>query len=139
MREIKFRVWDKQNEVFIQSCKLCDIAESSNGAHSYYYGSIDNKKVTVDVVLQQFTGLLDKNGREIYEGDILKVKGYDSWNDKVGFYYKSQVFYCAPLARFRHSVKNFDNVTGTDFDFNVKDDIEAIGNVFENPALITDK
>ena len=118
MREIKFRVWDEKYNQWDTSPLTIHPAESV---------------VKQGRVIQQSTDLKDKNGKEIYEGDILKFKSFDSWNDKVGFYYNSQVFYCTPLARFRHSFKNFDNICGTDFD--LKDEMEVIGNIFENPEL----
>ena len=62
MREIKFRVWDKVNKSYKQdtyhSCP--DI----NGIHEIGVGG--------DYVLQQFTGLQDSKGVDIYEGDVLE-------------------------------------------------------------------
>lgn len=80
----------------------------------------------------QFTGLNDKNGKEIYEGDICKLN-FNYSNDKIGtVYFEYGCFFVddkhpsgnLPLRSFRESKDNI---------------IEIIGNIHDNPSLLTNK
>lgn len=116
MRGIKFRGWHTVNEVMFEIQRLN--FPSKNG--EWYLGRNYNGDINPDnVILMQFTGLLDRNGVEIYEGDIIK---YYNFIEEVKF-------------------ENFSDGDGWSsscilgYNTEFKDGI-IIGNIYENPELL---
>ena len=135
MREIKFRAWDKKNKKWIGTFDLIDIYELGiDGKWELY--RIDDFD---DVEFVQCTGLKDRKGVEIYEGDI------------VGGYPHGTVFvrWCNEYACFESvSYEDVDNgetverkevthLFANDFK-DCNDAWEVIGNIYESPELLKD-
>lgn len=118
MREIKFRGFDNKKKFQYGSYYYGCLYPNSFKSHYINDVIIDEK------TLGQYTGLKDKNEKEIYEGDIVK-HDYKFGN---GF---GVVAYYAPLFKL-------DSKKGTCEDFTWEDweQFEVIGNMYENPELL---
>lgn len=155
-REIKFRAWDTRETLTLEYMEWCkerklylggdanviiaqqiqfeketglkyiseggtmvyDICISDKGKMMEIEGGWDYFGDDDNAIIMQYTGLKDKNGKEIYEGDILNNEGYrwelivlNDFSDLLSFYY-DKVECC------------------------LSDDLEIIGNIFENPELL---
>jgi uncharacterized phage protein (TIGR01671 family) len=121
MREIKFRIWDKINSCMLDWERLLNAPDLPEFLkHNEEDGHYSH--------LMQFTGLRDKNGKEIFEEDILETR-----DDDGSFYLK--VIYDEEYARYWF-VDEADNgycYAPDEFD---RDEILVIGNIYENPELL---
>ena len=119
MRDIKFRAWDKKQKRF----GYLDLSSSDFGDPSYFNDT-----------LQQFTGLLDENGVEIYEGDIVQLclQGYgiDLPNVTV-----SDVVYKYGGFQFNNNKKILD-VEQYIQSLMYQYEILVIGNIYQNEDLL---
>jgi len=138
MRRIKFRAWGKGNEIYLYNVQdaydtLSGSVKYDDGEDAEYdedcFGSFLNNK-WYDV--EQFTGLKDVNGKEIYEGDIIEFFGA---NKKIKvkkefgiIVYKADRY----GAGFNSIIQNKERGYGG---INIAQDI-VVGNVHENPELL---
>lgn len=115
MRHIIFRAWD--GSVMHENVSIVHGEAIKYGYHGTAFSS--NAKAGTPM---QFTGLCDKNGREIYEGDIVRAFKHneDLFTDKV---------------RWRSGILWFGNWNWIEFQ-NIFRSVEVIGNKFENPELL---
>ena len=111
-RTIKLRAWDKNQNIMMSMQDLL----IGDGLYLIF----SEKRAISGLIPMEFTGLTDKNGKEIWENDIVITAGY-----------RSVVKYEAPHFTCRYDLGNAEEM-----DFDVFEDIEVIGNVFENDNLL---
>lgn len=126
MREIKFRAWDKtinymDDRVRVTTIENEIVVEALDGFTKW--------RELDDFVLMQYTGLKDKNGREIYEGDII-LAGHYMWKCKVVWDEK-----CARFIGLTND-KDVSIVYVGMVDKNNESAVEVVGNIYENPELL---
>ena len=129
MREIKFRAWDKENKEMLDVQEL-DYEDSYDGQPMIRTTKYSDYFDTEEMLLMQYTGLKDKNGKEIYEGDIVKFRfkeDREEFPDLIGY-----IEYQSTFAAFRiMSNQGSFKIDITEIKF-----IEKIGNIYNNPELL---
>jgi len=142
MRDVKFRVYDDGRMKYPEEYKenrFDNYFIDLNGQLRYYQNCYDGGFFDTDnAKLMQFTGLHDKNGKEIYEGDILQQVHYVFSNDEYdhkGFKKLIiQVSWGQKEAAFIFKViKKIDIEMPKDYKEPYR---EVIGNIYENPELL---
>ncbi len=130
---IKFRAWDKENEIYLYNVQdaydtlsgfvKCDDGEDAEYDECCFGDFLDNKRYDTE----QFTGLKDVNGNDIYVGDVLKTESG-----------RIQIVDKGVLSSDRDNIISgfYANNINDDKPHTFSYDDEVIGNVHENPELL---
>jgi len=158
MREIKFRAWDEQNKImhydfqFIRSgveendwiIFISDkqkLGERPSNNQTVCFHPFDNPYFQQQLKLMQYTGLKDKNGKEIYEGDIIKFQNNGLYDRKIKI--GEIVWWEQELGWYAKCPK--EKVNERDLDYSLEHiqsrhiyagNIKVIGGIYENPELL---
>lgn len=143
MREIKFRIWDKINKLMTdENSKVNELDKkycAFNNDMGWFYVADEwyplseatmiftslelLRKYKDEIVLMQYIGFEDNNGKKIYEGDIINI-------DYGEVVVKAVVEYCG--------TSFFGSTNADNWDLNEYHKIEVLGNIYENPELMED-
>lgn len=122
MRQIKFRAWNKKQKIMVYQNED-DSADYWDGAYGSTIEIINENLDDENYEMMQFTGLLDKNGKEIYEGDILKFGNYPLeviWD----------------MGGWEVKMENGHSLLFTQL-YGYINDGEIIGNIYEHPHILS--
>lgn len=132
-RKIKVRVWSKPLERFLTKDEWfldfdgdLHFIEYDEDSNQYWPDRVPEE----NYVVQQYTGLKDSKGKEIYEGDIVKYhRGFES---------EKEIRELTSHIKFQDAAFGFDMKGFNDMFMSLENDsyIEVIGNIFENPELL---
>ena len=141
----KFRAWDKENKIMLVVNNICNLFWDSKFIECYElvpdpkgkqeYELIYHRIDLDDAILMQSTGLFDKNGKEIFEDDIVKTTRFFGRADESGGFYD----YGKELIGIVKQLEGawvIETGKGAVYLWSDIDENEILGNTWENPKLL---
>lgn len=134
MRTIKFRAWNKTQKIMKEVLELEWVWDEGEENRTKLDIITSNGRIGDKLILMQFTGLHDKSGKEIYEGDIVQV-GYTYVGD---YRYEDFIGNVIFEDGCYFVICKYDEKLGCELDSaTIKNqEIEVIGNIYENSELL---
>jgi uncharacterized phage protein (TIGR01671 family) len=147
-REIKFRAWDKVEKIMFEVIGFTGMELPLEAPFNYItgYGQLTDRKYAE---IMQFTGLKDKNGKEIYEGDILRLHCFNDnlitatveWDEEQARFFphihdKKIIVDGGTSHGKKVDMGTVHSWAGMHSCWSFERYTEIIGNIYENPELI---
>lgn len=126
----RYRAWDKIHKTMheVDDIVSIDFEKKQIYVKTLFFDQLNHYDFD-DVVLMQSTGFRDKNGKEIFEGDVLKVTNLSSWLEVVSFNEDKAMFVSKETKRKVEETPLYDLFNTDIFE------VEIIGNIYTNPGL----
>lgn len=155
MRKIEFRSWDKKEK----KMEYSDDVEFSTSVDvdwylaeiSTFFGWISGENSRDQYELMQFTGLLDKNGKKIFEGDIVQIQNHNNiiynkalegvpkflveWFEQENAWWLQEYYQGEPYSVYKGEYRLTSKNSKSKYVANCEN-FKIIGNLYENPELI---
>ena len=127
----KFRAWDKashawRHDIYIGLDGLAK--DLSRAGEEPFELPLDN------VILMQSTSMLDVNGKEIFEGDVVRSTWFNGYDDRVGYRKVGKVVYMNGYFGIEYPGEAEQGYPATVLSSAI--DVEVIGNIYQNPELM---
>ena len=131
MREIKFRAWDKETKK-MGMVEYIDFSYRANNINFIMCRIEGVRELMGDSFkIMQYTGSKDKNGKEIYEGDIVEAEMSGPYTNGGKIIVQGEIAYYEPFACFEVKTEKYGQPTMSIFDT-----FEVIGNKYEDGDII---
>ena len=126
MREFKFRAWDPTSKKMIIPKEFIQLDKLYIG----YFDGSGYPKISEDFILMQYTGVNDKNKKEIYEGDIIEIRDLFETPQTIAVVEWNDYGYFGVTEKGRGMIDYLAGLKTNCVNFVV------IGNIYENPELL---
>nr|DAO49567.1 MAG TPA: YopX protein [Caudoviricetes sp.] len=140
----RYRAWISEADTMTNDLKGIDFENETVVLKKIYWEDgfpVEEEVFEVEIgnaILMQSTGLVDKNGKEIFEGDIVRTTRFLGRADEIGGFYEYEKDYLGVVKVLEGS---WVIDTGSDAVnlWSEIDENEVLGNIYENPELLEDK